>query len=235
MSYQFGPARSATQRIELYRRAARRETRAARRRWSLGARRCGDGAVRRRSVVRLSRRDRGIERHRASGRCPLIRADARPMKVKPDKPGGMEIPDRDSADLQPRTVPASSSCCRRPRRRCRARARRHAAAPAAPPRRARLRRRQRRADRRTGAGRAAARPSRRQTPTPAAKSAEPAGRPGGMRLQLGAVRSEDAARRNGTASSGTTPICSASLSASRSAPISATAASFTGSRRGRSR
>lgn len=26
---------------------------------------------------------------------PLIRADARPTKVKPDKPGGMEIPDRD--------------------------------------------------------------------------------------------------------------------------------------------
>jgi hypothetical protein len=30
-----------------------------------------------------------------SGEVPLIRADERPTKVKPDKPGGMEIPDRD--------------------------------------------------------------------------------------------------------------------------------------------
>lgn len=29
------------------------------------------------------------------GDVPLIRADERPTKVKPDKPGGMEIPDRD--------------------------------------------------------------------------------------------------------------------------------------------
>src|SRR5262249_28059936 len=29
------------------------------------------------------------------GEVPLIRADERPTKVKPDKPGGMEIPDRD--------------------------------------------------------------------------------------------------------------------------------------------
>jgi hypothetical protein len=30
-----------------------------------------------------------------SGEVPLIRADERPTKVKPEKPGGMEIPDRD--------------------------------------------------------------------------------------------------------------------------------------------
>lgn len=29
------------------------------------------------------------------GDVPLIRADARPTKVKPEKPGGMEVPDRD--------------------------------------------------------------------------------------------------------------------------------------------
>ena len=31
-----------------------------------------------------------------SGDVPLIRADQRPTKVKPDRPGGMEIPDRDN-------------------------------------------------------------------------------------------------------------------------------------------
>ena len=31
----------------------------------------------------------------ATGDVPLIRADERPTRVKPDKPGGMEIPDRD--------------------------------------------------------------------------------------------------------------------------------------------
>ena len=30
-----------------------------------------------------------------SGEIPLIRADNRPIKVKPEKPGGMQIPDRD--------------------------------------------------------------------------------------------------------------------------------------------
>src|SRR5437763_6288268 len=29
------------------------------------------------------------------GNVPLIRADQRPIKVKPDQPGGMEVPDRD--------------------------------------------------------------------------------------------------------------------------------------------
>jgi cell division septation protein DedD len=31
----------------------------------------------------------------ADGNVPLIRADQRPVKVKPDQPGGMEVPDRD--------------------------------------------------------------------------------------------------------------------------------------------
>src|SRR5436305_2137314 len=31
----------------------------------------------------------------ADGNVPLIRADQRPVKVKPDQPGGMDVPDRD--------------------------------------------------------------------------------------------------------------------------------------------
>jgi cell division septation protein DedD len=37
----------------------------------------------------------------ASGDVPLIRADERPTKVKPEQPGGMEIPDRDKLIYNP--------------------------------------------------------------------------------------------------------------------------------------
>jgi hypothetical protein len=37
----------------------------------------------------------------ASASVPLIRADERPTKVKPEKPGGMEIPDRDKLIYNP--------------------------------------------------------------------------------------------------------------------------------------
>jgi len=41
----------------------------------------------------------------AGGDVPLIRADQRPTKVKPERPGGMEIPDRDKLIYNPsRTV-----------------------------------------------------------------------------------------------------------------------------------
>ena len=41
----------------------------------------------------------------AGGDVPLIRADERPTKVKPERPGGMEIPDRDKLIYNPsRTV-----------------------------------------------------------------------------------------------------------------------------------
>ena len=36
-----------------------------------------------------------------SGDVPLIRADERPTKVKPEQPGGMEIPDRDKLIYNP--------------------------------------------------------------------------------------------------------------------------------------
>jgi cell division septation protein DedD len=37
----------------------------------------------------------------ASGEVPFIRADERPTKVKPEQPGGMEIPDRDKLIYNP--------------------------------------------------------------------------------------------------------------------------------------
>jgi len=37
----------------------------------------------------------------AGGSVPLIRADERPTKVKPERPGGMEIPDRDKLIYNP--------------------------------------------------------------------------------------------------------------------------------------
>jgi cell division septation protein DedD len=37
----------------------------------------------------------------AGGEVPLIRADERPTKVKPERPGGMEIPDRDKLIYNP--------------------------------------------------------------------------------------------------------------------------------------
>src|SRR5262245_32403673 len=37
----------------------------------------------------------------AAGNVPLIRADERPTKVKPERPGGMEIPDRDKLIYSP--------------------------------------------------------------------------------------------------------------------------------------
>ena len=41
----------------------------------------------------------------ANGDVPLIRADERPTKVKPEQPGGMEVPDRDKLIYNPtRTV-----------------------------------------------------------------------------------------------------------------------------------
>src|SRR5439155_25118659 len=36
-----------------------------------------------------------------SGNIPLIRADERPTKIKPERPGGMEIPDRDKLIYNP--------------------------------------------------------------------------------------------------------------------------------------
>jgi hypothetical protein len=146
-------------------------------------------------------------RHASSGGgggdVPLIRADERPTKVKPDKPGGMEIPDRDKLIYTQKRVavehllPAPEKPMARP------------AAPAAPPVQAAA-----------SPPPSAAVTTKPTTPTtlapapgttPEAVAAPAAGttatRPqqqpaaasspaktGGTRLQLGSVRSQDAAR-----------------------------------------
>jgi len=139
-----------------------------------------------------------------SGDIPLIRADTRPMKVKPSEPGGMPIPDRDMLIYgqnrptvehllpppeQPMALPppppATTSPARAP-----AGASQAVAPPAVPG-----------SD--TAPAVAAARPEQSAGVPPAnphpmpLKPAEAASQPGtagGVRLQLGAVRSEGVAR-----------------------------------------
>jgi len=142
----------------------------------------------------------------ASGDVPLIRADERPTKVKPDRPGGMEIPDRDKLIYtQPRTVvehllPPSEKPMPRP-------------APPSPPAQAEAPPPAAAAPS-TAAGPPVNPPAATPTTQPQEQAAPPPGRgvqtasampkpaaaqsaakAGGIRLQLGSVRSEDAARQ----------------------------------------
>jgi SPOR domain len=136
----------------------------------------------------------------ATGDVPLIRADERPTKVKPERPGGMEIPDRDNLIYspsrpavehllpppekplpRPSTPPAQAAAAAPPQ-----------SPPVAP---------------QTPAPPAvtnqpqqlAAAPSGTAAPGSPAPPKPPAGqvpaKAGGTRLQLGSVRSEDAARQ----------------------------------------
>jgi SPOR domain len=136
----------------------------------------------------------------ATGDVPLIRADERPTKVKPERPGGMEIPDRDNLIYSP-SRPALEHLLPPPEKplpRPSAPSIQAAAAgppqsPAAPPQ--------------TPAPPAvtnqpqqlAAAPSGVMAPGAPAPPKPPAGqvpaKAGGTRLQLGSVRSEDAARQ----------------------------------------
>ena len=136
----------------------------------------------------------------ASDGVPLIRADQRPTKVRPEQPGGIEIPDRDKLIYNPtRTVvehllPPPEKPMTRPFPPPTAPSQTEAARPQASPL--------------PGA------PGRPENPpaatpvsqprTPAAGKAAQAGpvppkpagaNSGGIRLQLGSVRSEDAARQ----------------------------------------
>jgi SPOR domain len=136
----------------------------------------------------------------ASGGIPLIRADERPTKVKPEKPGGMEIPDRDKLIYNPtrpvveHLLPPPEKPLPRPappppspapqREQPPATASSTPASPPAPP--------------------PAAIPQAQQSTTaPPGKPPPPQAAPpktaapgaAGTRLQLGSVRSEDAARQ----------------------------------------
>ena len=133
----------------------------------------------------------------ATGDVPLIKADERPTKVKPERPGGMEIPDRDNLIYSPArpavehllpppekplprpTAPPAQAAAAGPPQS-------PTVAPTAPPAAATNQPQQ-----------LAAAPSGAVAPGAPAKP--PAGqmpaKAGGTRLQLGSVRSEEAARQ----------------------------------------
>jgi cell division septation protein DedD len=137
-----------------------------------------------------------------SGGVPLIRADDRPTKVKPEQPGGMEIPDRDKLIYSPtrkvvehllappekpmpRPAPSSTPPQTEPAR---------PSTGTMPP----------------ASGSPEDPPALTQMPQPQQQATAPSGRPAqatpgpskpaaaqvaGTRLQLGSLRSEDAARQ----------------------------------------
>jgi cell division septation protein DedD len=136
----------------------------------------------------------------AGGSVPLIRADERPTKVKPEKPGGMEIPDRDKLILSsprpavehllpppekpmPRPAPPPPSPAPQ-REQPPTTASSTPASPPAPPPAAIPQAQQ-----------SAAAPPGKPPPPPAAPPKTAAAGAAGARLQLGSVRSEDAARQ----------------------------------------
>ena len=138
------------------------------------------------------------------GDVPLIRADERPTKVKPDKPGGMEIPDRDKLIYTQKRVavehllPAPEKPMPRPTsppEQAEASPPPAAAAPApmtpsAPVSSASTTPVTAAASTTTAT---ATRPPQPPATSPTASS--PTAKTGGTRLQLGSVHSEDAARR----------------------------------------
>jgi cell division septation protein DedD len=135
----------------------------------------------------------------ASGAVPLIRADERPTKVKPERPGGMEIPDRDKLIYNParpvvehllpppekpmpRPAPPPNPLPQTEPPPTTAAAPAAASAPVNPPA----------AQTPRGQQPTAASPAKAPQPPPAQPKPATAG---GARLQLGSVRSEDAARQ----------------------------------------
>ncbi len=139
-----------------------------------------------------------------SGDVPLIRADERPTKVKPERPGGMEIPDRDKLIYNPsrrvteHLLPPPEKPMPRP-----------APPPPAPPPQPEAAR--------SPTGAAAVAPAAPEAPPAAVQTAQPPQQPAappgkvpqappgppkpaaakaaGPRLQLGSLRSEEAARQ----------------------------------------
>jgi hypothetical protein len=128
---------------------------------------------------------------------PLIRADERPTKVKPEKPGGMEVPDRDKLIYTQKRaavehlLPPPEKPLPRPTAPSAAAPSVSSQPPAVP----------------TGAGavnpvpQAQVQQAAGKTPAKAEAAAAPAAKPAGAqqtgsaRIQLASVRSEDAARQ----------------------------------------
>jgi SPOR domain len=123
---------------------------------------------------------------------PLIRADERPTKVKPEKPGGMEVPDRDKLIYTQKraTVEHLLPPPEKPMPRPTAPSGlAPSASPQPPPAPAGAANPAPQAQSQPPAGKAPA-----KTEASAAKPAA-AQKPGGARIQLASVRSEDAARQ----------------------------------------
>jgi cell division septation protein DedD len=135
----------------------------------------------------------------AGGNVPLIRADERPTKVKPERPGGMEIPDRDKLIYNP-TRPAVEHLLPPPEK--------PLPRPVPPPPSPSP---QREPPSTTASSTPASPPTPPPIPQPQQAAAAPPGKPpppqaappktaatgaAGTRLQLGSVRSEDAARQD---------------------------------------
>lgn len=170
-----------------------------------------------------------------AGDVPLIRADARPTKVKPENPGGMEVPDRDKLIytqkraavehlLPPPEKPLPRPTAPPPPVAKPEIAQVPAAAvpeggspavPVAPP---------------------AAKPTGGPKPTAAQATAPRACRPKRAARGFSSVRCAARRRRgtNGTASGGPIRICSAACPRPRPAPISAKRGCTTAFRQGRS-
>jgi outer membrane biosynthesis protein TonB len=139
----------------------------------------------------------------ASGSVPLIRADERPTKVKPEKPGGMDIPDRDKLIYNPtrpvveHLLPPPEKPLPRPapppnplpppEQPPAAAAAPASSAPGSPPQAA--------PPASTRTQQAAAAPPGKTPPAQAAPPKTATAGVAGTRLQLGSVRSEDAARQ----------------------------------------
>jgi len=124
----------------------------------------------------------------ADGDVPLLRADTRPMKVKPDNPGGMPIPDRDKliySEAKPtveRLLPPPEKPLPKPTAPPPSAASPPPIAAAPPP-----------AQPASALQQAAAAPAVKPV-APATPPASTAAKPGGIRIQLGSLRSEDLAR-----------------------------------------
>jgi len=152
----------------------------------------------------------------SSGNVPLIRADDRPTKVKPDQPGGLEVPDRDKlifneksgAPPVERLLPPPEKPAPRPApapRRVAAAPPPEAASTQAPPGDAPKAPKAATAQQAAAPAKPAqpeeAKPAAPATPAAAAKPATPPvatptqpASAGGIRVQLGSVRTPEAAR-----------------------------------------
>ena len=137
----------------------------------------------------------------ANHHVPLIRADERPTKVKPERPGGMEIPDRDKLIYNPtRTVvehllPPPEKPMPRPALSPTTQAQAPPPAAAPPPTASTVPMNSGAATEATQPQQQAAAPAGTAPQAPPGPSKSATARAGGIRLQLGSVRSEDAARQ----------------------------------------